>query len=188
MASQSTPDFLTRASPARYRSSVASPAGGTSRADRNQLSLGSVIAIGLLMGILGSIVILVALGTFGEQAVSDGTPPWVGVAAGLTFVMCGLAMIVGYGIAGGAAPDGDLLPGTPVFVRLVQTGLGLGIVAMLASIASWIAFGPGVRHFTGTGLFIGGVVGETVGRVGAVLAWAVMAALLVVSIKRLRRG
>ena len=168
------------------------PAGGVSRADRNQLSPGAAIVVGLLMGVMGTIVVLVAGGTFGEHALSDGTPPWVGVAAGLAFVMAGLAMIVGYGVAGGVAPDGDLLPGTPIVVRLVQTALGVGIVAMLASIASWIAFGPGVRHFTGTGLFMGRVVDEMLGRVvfgiGAVLAWAFMAALIVVSIKRLRRG
>ena len=122
-------------------------------ADRNQLSPGGAIAIGLLCGAIGTVVMLMALAA-GDGRMSDSTPPWVLVCAGLVFVLAGLAMIVGYGIAGGVAPDGDLLPGTPFSVRLVQYLLGFGIIAMLASIASWVAFGGGSRHFTGSGPFI----------------------------------
>src|SRR5438093_1318312 len=90
-----------------------------------------------------------------------------------------------------ARPAGDLLPGTPFAVRLVQYLLGLGIVALLASIASWVAFGGGSRHFTGSGPFISGAVNEALGRtafgIGAALAWAFMALMIVVSVKRLRR-
>jgi hypothetical protein len=64
--------------------------------------------------------LLLALGTFGDTHLTDGTPPWVGIVAGLAFVLGGLAMIVGYGVAGGVAPDGDLPPGTPTVVRLVR--------------------------------------------------------------------
>jgi hypothetical protein len=56
--------------------------------------------------------------------------------------------------AGGAIANGDLPPGTPRSVRIVQSALGLGIAALPASIASWIAFGAGPRHFTGQGPFI----------------------------------
>ena len=159
-------------------------------ADRNQLSPGGAIVIGLLCGAMGTLVMLLALGA-GEGRMSDGTPPWVLVCGGLAFVLAGLAIIVGYGIAGGVTPDGDLLPGTPFAVRLVQYLLGLGIVAMLASIASWVAFGGGSRHFTGSGPFISGAVNEALGRtafgIGAALAWAFMALMIVVSVKRLRR-
>jgi hypothetical protein len=141
---------LTRTAPARYRWRAA---------DRNQLSPGGAIAIGL--------------------------------CSGLVFVLAGLAVIIGYGIAGGAAPDGDLLPGTPFGVRLVQSLLGLGIIAMLASIASWVAFGGGSRHFTSSGPLISAAVNEAIGRtvfgIGAALAWAFMAVMIVVSVKRLRR-
>jgi hypothetical protein len=161
-------------------------------ADRSQLSPGGAIAIGLFLGAMGTLVMLLGLGTFGDRHLTDGTPPWVGVMAGLVFVLGGLAMIVGYGVAGGAAPDGDLPPGTPRPVRLVQAALGVGITALLASIASWIAFGSGARHFSGSGLFISGAVNEILGRmvfgIGAVLTWAFVAVMIVVSVRRLRRG
>ena len=159
--------------------------------DRNQLSPGAAIVIGVLLGAMGTVVILIALGTFGDNQLTDGTPPWVGVAAGAMFVLGGLAMIVGYGVAGGVAPDGDLPRGTPVSVRLVQSALGLGITATLASIASWVAFGSGARHFSGSVPFVSGAVNEALGRtvfgIGAVLTWIFMAVMMVVSVKRLRR-
>jgi hypothetical protein len=168
--------------PARYRWHVA---------DRNQLSPGGAIVIGVFFGAMGTFIVLLALGTFGDPHLSDGTPPWVGVAAGMAFLLGGLAIIVGYGVAGGVAPDGDLPAGTPFFVRLVQYALGLGITTILASIASWVAFGSGSRHFSGSGPFISGAVNEPLGRtvfgIGAVLIWAIMAAMLVLGIKRLRR-
>jgi hypothetical protein len=158
--------------------------------DRNQLSPGGAIVIGVFSGVVGTIVILIARGTFGPRHLSDGTPPWVGVAAGALFVLAGLAIIVGYGIAGGVGADGDLPPDTPRGVRLVQTVLGLAITALLASIASWVAFGTGSRHFRGSGPFISGPVNEILGRamfgIGAVLMWAFVAVMLMVSINRLR--
>lgn len=164
-------------------------------AARNQLSPGGAIALGLLFGAAGTFIVLLALGAFGDPGLTEGTPPWVGVAGGLVFVLAGLAIIVGYAVAGGVASDGDLPPGTPFAVRLVQLLLGLGIVGSLASIASWVAFGPGPRRFGGGasigGVAVGGGAGEALGRVvfgiGAVLCWAILAAMLVVSVKRLRR-
>ena len=160
-------------------------------AARTQLSPGGAIAIGLFMGAMGTLVVLIALGAFGEGRLSDGTPTWVGVVAGLVFVVGGLAMIVGYGIAGGVGPDGGLPPGTPLAVHIVQGALGIGIASMLGAIASWVAFGPGVRHFSGTGLFFGEAVNETIGRtvfgIGAVLIWVFVVAMIAVSVKRLRR-
>src|SRR5436309_14354364 len=99
---------------------------------------------------MGTLVMLRALGA-GEGRMSDGTPPWVLVCGGLAFVLAGLAIIDGYGIAGGVTPDGALLPGTPFAVRLVQHLLGRGIVALLPSIAPWVALGGGPGHRTGSG-------------------------------------
>jgi hypothetical protein len=52
-------------------------------------------------------------------------------------------MIVGYAVAGGVGPDGDLPAGTPRRVRVTQYLLGLGIVSALGAVATWVAFGPG---------------------------------------------
>jgi hypothetical protein len=159
-------------------------------ADRDQVSPEGAVVVGLLCGLMGLFVVLLALGTFGEPPMSDGTPQWVGVLTGLLFVLAGLAVIVGSGVAGGVGPDGDVLPGTPFAVRLVQYLLGLGILATLATIASWIAFGSGSRHFTGSGPLLSGAVSEMLGRVifglGAVFCWAFMAVMIVVSARRLR--
>jgi hypothetical protein len=115
----------------------------------------------------------------------------VGVLAGLVFVLGGLAVVVGYGVAGGAAPDGDLPAGTPFGVRLVQYLLGLGMSVALALIMTWVAVGPGPRTFRGTGT-IGGAADETLGRVvfgiGALLTWAVTALMAAVNLERLRRA
>ena len=92
--------------------------------------------IGVFFGAIGTLVTLLALGTFGDRHLTDGTPPWVGVAVGAMFVLAGLAIIVGYSVAGGATDDGDLPPGTPRAVRVIQSVLGLGITTLLASVAS----------------------------------------------------
>jgi hypothetical protein len=160
-------------------------------ANSSQLSPGAAIGIGLACGGMGSLVILIALGVVGTPTPRDA-PPWVGVTAGLVFVLAGLAVIVGYGVAGGAAPDGDLAADTPLGVRAVQYVLGLGIAVGLAVIATWAAFGPGPRAFTATSSVGTGAVGETSGRVvfgaGAVLMWLFTVILGVVSLKRLRRA
>jgi hypothetical protein len=127
----------------------------------------------------------------GSEA-SRAAPDWVVAAAGLMFALCGAAMIVGYAVAGGVGPDGDLPPGTSRRVRLIQYLLGLGIVGCMAAIATWIAVGPGPRAFTVTLPFIGrGPGDETVGRAifgaGAVLLWVFLAVFVVVSGQRLRR-
>lgn len=159
-------------------------------AERTQLSPGGAVVVGLFFGVVGTLVLLIALGTLGDKHVSDGTPPWVGVAAGVMFLLGGLSVIVGYGVAGGMGTDGDLPPGTPLAVRVVQSALGLGAAAMLASIASWVAFGSGARRFSVVGPLLSDAVNETLGRtlfgIGAIAMWAFTAAMLVVNVRRLR--
>ena len=120
----------------------------------SQLSPGAAVAIGLECGAMGLFVILLSLGVFGQAPLED-TPSWAGICVGLVFVLGGLALINGYAVAGGAAPDGDLAPGTPFGVRLVQYLLGLGITTSMALIASWVAFGPGTRTSPGPGRWAG---------------------------------
>jgi hypothetical protein len=136
-------------------------------------------------------VILIAVGVVGTPKPGDA-PPWVGVMAGLVVVLAGLAVIVGYGVASGVAPDGDLAADTPLGIRAVQYVLGLGIAVGLAVIATWVAFGPGPREFTATSSVGTRVVGEMSGRVvfgvGAVLRWLFTVMVGVVSLRRLRRA
>ena len=136
---------------------------------------------------------LLAVGIIPGADASLEAPRWVVAAAGLSFVLAGAAMIVGYAVAGGAGPDGDLPAGTPRWVRITQTLLGVGIIGALGAVGSWIAFGPGPRAFTVTLPGVGrGPGDETVGRtvfgIGAVLVWIFLAAFVVVSVRRIRRN
>ena len=156
------------------------------------LSPRAAVALGFLFIAMGVFLVLFSVGLVPGAEASLEAPRWVGACAGLMFVLCGGAMIVGYAVAGGVGPDGDLPAGTPRWVRLTQYLLGLGIISSLAAIATWIAFGPGRRAFTVTLPFAGrGPGDETAGRVvfgiGAVLMWVFLVVFLVVSVQRLRR-
>jgi hypothetical protein len=109
------------------------------------------------------------------------------------FVCAGAAVIVGFAVAGGAGPDGDLPAGTSLAVRAIQYLLGFCIVGLLESIAAWIAFGPGERHFSSTFAWAFGVksaaAGEREGRIvfgaGAVAIGIFWVVLTIVSVRRL---
>jgi hypothetical protein len=156
----------------------------------SRLSPAAAVAIGLALSTLGLFAIALSLGIPGPLSSID-TPPWVGVCIGLVFLLGGLALIVGYAVAGGVGPDGDLPAGTPPIVRAVQYVLGLGILIALGMIGSWVAFGPGPRQFTGRGALGHGTVNETLGRVafgfGAVLRWIIVGVMCVIGVRRLRR-
>jgi hypothetical protein len=152
------------------------------------LSPRAAVALGLIFIAVGLCIVLLAVGVVPGAEASLQAPRWVLACGGLMFALGGGAVIVGYAVAGGAGPDGDLPAGTPRWVRLTQYLLGLGIISSLAAIATWIAFGPGPRAFSVTLPFVGqGPGNETVGRAvfgfGAVLMWV----FLVVSVQRLRR-
>jgi hypothetical protein len=161
----------------------------------SQLPPRSAVLFGLLFMAAGVPPILAALGML-PVPLTRGTPAWVGVCAGLLFILGGAAIINGYAIAGGAGPDGDLPPGTSFGVRLVQYVLGLGICGLFTVIAGWIAFGKGERHFSTTlnlpFLTRHGIGNEWTGRVvfglGAILVAAFTVVLSVVSVRRLRKA
>lgn len=112
-----------------------------------------------------------------------GAPRGLVVLVGVAFILGGAATIVGYGLAGGATADGQLPPGPPLAVRLIQLTLGLGITGIMAALAGWLAFGPGERRFGVTVslpfIAIGDAGSEIVGRI-AFGVWAGAAALLFV--------
>ncbi|HEV3214684.1 MAG TPA: hypothetical protein VGZ27_03130 [Vicinamibacterales bacterium] len=100
--------------------------------------------IGLIFILLGALPILGALDIV--HLPLSGVPVWVGVAAGLTFVLGGAAVIVGYAIAGVEIDDPDAEVGpyeihVPFAVRLTQYILVVAIYGLFAAIAGWFAFG-----------------------------------------------
>lgn len=117
---------------------------------------------------------------------TDGTPGWVAICAGLGFLFAG-AVLLSDAAAGGLGPDGQLLDAAPPWVKRFQAVMGLAIAVTLASIASWVAFGSGERHFSLSVslpfMAARGAGSETMGRwvfgFGAVLIWIVIAGVLV---------
>jgi len=154
------------------------------------------IAFGLLCAAVGVVIILAGVGVLPLAPAPDVQgSPWVVVCAGLMFVFAGAALIVGFAVAGGTGPDGDLPTGTPFGVRLIQYLLGLGTVGSLTAIFTWVAFGPGERHFSSTVVLPfmarGVASGETSGRVvfgiAAVLIWLFLVSFGFIGARRLFR-
>lgn len=109
----------------------------------------AAIAVGLIFILLGALPILGALNLI-YLPLSAVVPVWVGVAAGLTFVLGGLGVIVGYAIAGVEIDDPNAEVGryeihVPFGVRLTQYILGVSSYGLFAAIAGWVAFGKGAR-------------------------------------------
>ncbi len=151
-----------------------------------QVSPRQAVIFGLLFIGAGLAIVLAALGISPVRPAPDvKDSAWVIVCAGLVFVFGGAAVIVGFAVAGGTGPDGDLPPGTPFAIRLVQYLLGVGIVGMLTAICTWISIGRGHRQFS-TSISLPFVAwhpasDETVGRfmfgIAATLLWVMLIGL-----------
>src|ERR1700730_4924763 len=77
--------------------------------------------------------VVFTLGAFGIVPLrpAPGVPLWLAGCVGLCFVLMGAALIVGFAIAPGRAPNGDMLPGTPFAIRVIQYFLGLFLVGAM---------------------------------------------------------
>jgi hypothetical protein len=79
-----------------------------------------------------------------------------------------------------------LLPASmPPFLKLIQHAMAFAIVALLGIVASWVALGPGARHFTPSGSIIGEASGRLVSGIGAALVWVVLLAMAASAVRRL---
>lgn len=127
-----------------------------------------------------------------DLKMTPGTPQWVGVAAGGLFLLAGVMLIVD-GASGAIGADGQLAADAPAWVHVFQSLMGLGIVAAMGAITSWIAFGPGERHFSSTVslpfFWYHPKSSDTTGRwafgIAAVLIWCIIAGVIVSSVRRL---
>jgi hypothetical protein len=88
---------------------------------RPQLPPGARIAVGL-------VVLAAGIGVFALGLIQNP----VGVPAGLTFVFAGALVLV------------------PESLARLRLPLGALMITCLAAMFGWVAFGPGVRHFTGS--------------------------------------
>jgi hypothetical protein len=148
----------------------------------------SNIFFGLLAAALGAFIMLSALGILVPSRATEGER-WIGGIAGLVFVLGGIAVVLQTWAANGPSPEGDLPSGTPLWLRAVYYIIVLTVVASLATIATWVAFGPGERQFTGN-LVMPQWLNETAGRAlfgfGAILCWLILFAMAAASFNRLR--
>ena len=157
------------------------------------------IAMGLLAMAVGTIPLLAVLGILPTRPPAPGDDPaWIGGAIGLAFFLAGVVAIV-RGFAGADDSSGELPQTSPRPLRAVYDLIAMPIPVLLAMLLSWVAFGPGERHFSvaggsgGMGIATTGG-GDIVGRVafgfGAVFAW-LFVGYAVLSLARrwfLRRG
>jgi hypothetical protein len=152
--------------------------------------------MGLLFMACGVPPILIGLGILTPSPADGTTPAWIATCAGLVFVLGGLAIILDYAIAGGVGPDGELVPGTPLSVRIANLLFGLAIVGCLTALFGWVAFGPGPRHFSSSlslpFISAGWASGDTTGCIafgaGTVLLALMFLACSVVGVRRLVRA
>jgi hypothetical protein len=85
--------------------------------------------LALLVIAAGSAIIAGAVGWL-PLKLSPGVPRWVGAAAGLVFVLAGVAIAM------------------PPRASRLKDLVGATLVTLFASIGAWVAFGPGERAFT----------------------------------------
>jgi hypothetical protein len=143
---------------------------------------------GLLAIAMGAFLVLVGLGVVPVNPGSVHGPFWIVSAAGIAFMLAGISVAVG--AIHGVSETGDLPKDTGWWMRLFYYAIGVIIAASLASIGSWVAFGPGPRTFSGTGLFLlspeaSAMVGRIVFGFGAVLAWLCTIAIAVSGARKL---
>ena len=135
---------------------------------------------------LGTMPLLALMGILPTRSPRpDDAPAWIGLAIGLAFFLAGLMVIV-RSFAG--MPDSSTEPAqtAPRALRILYDVIVTPIPILLALLLSWVAFGPGERHFSmsigggGGGVAMGG--GQIFGRVmfgaGAVLGWIMVAFML----------
>ena len=160
----------------------------------NAASKATTITVGILTVFVGLIPLLAMTGVLpqAQHTPADPAPSWMGWLIGLMFVSAGV-IVTARGIWGGATASDDQLPSTvPWPLRALNDVLGTGIALGLAALFTWVAFGPGPRHFS---VGIEGVFfpssGETPGRIafgfGAVLGWLITALMVRTVLRRWRR-
>src|SRR4051794_20832928 len=119
-------------------------------------------------------------------AAHESDPLWLALCVGLAFLLAGVAIAIqAFGHANAA---GELPAAAPRWMRAGQDLSAFTIVACLAAIFSWVAFGPGEREFSGGLPFLGPAVNSMIGRgafgVGAVLTWLCLAAIAVTGLRK----
>ncbi len=105
-------------------------------ADKDKLSPAGRWIFGLLFVAAGLFPALATFDIGPLRAADINGPPWLGLAAGGVFIAAGMAVLAG-----------DALP-------MLKTVFALLVLAGLAAMGNWIAFGAGERVCAGTTTFL----------------------------------
>lgn len=137
--------------------------------DRQLLAIGAVCAAG------GVYFILVGFGVAPPPSKING-PLWLSTCVGLVF-LAGSAMVLVRGWLG-VTDSQDLPADAPRALIAAQWIAVVACCAGLAVAGTWVAFGPGERHFV-LPILAWGSWAEAIGRVafglGALIAWLIAA-------------
>ena len=151
-----------------------------------QSSAKSTAFFGLVAVAIGLFCVLLSAGLVPISEQPDNQEPrWLGIAFGTTFLFGGGAVVMQAIFADGKVTAQGLAAAAPVWVRALYHALCVGIVLSMGAIATWVAFGPGPRSFSGNGAFLGETGGRVAFAIGAALIWIVLAAILFAGIRQL---
>jgi multisubunit Na+/H+ antiporter MnhB subunit len=96
--------------------------------------------LGALFGVVGLVILLLALRIIPAPESKFQAPHWVVGAAGLAFFLVGILLLT---TPPAQTPEEAARTTWRTFL------LGGGMVGSMATIFNWVAFGPGPRHFGG---------------------------------------
>lgn len=146
------------------------------------------VICGLFAAGTGLLMLLFGLGILPFTPHPGDAPVWVMAVAGLMFLLVGVSITIG--ALQGVSQSGEVPENTDWRLRLFYYLAGLGAVVALATIGSWVAFGPGERSFSGPGMFLlsreaNNVIGRIVFGLGTVLTWLCVVAFAISGARKL---
>jgi len=156
----------------------------------------AIIAIGMLFVAVGIFALLGVSGVLPQGSTApDRAPSWMGWLICLMFSCAGI-IIITRGLTGATDSSGELPASAPPFLRSLNDFLAIVVVCSLATTLTWVAFGPGARHFSttvgGAGLFFrtsGGsdIPGRIAFGLASVIGWTIAAFMVLGWARRRRR-
>lgn len=150
----------------------------TRMSDQTKGNVAGLLFVALIAAI-GVYIVYAGLGKLGRSA--NDAPGWVLVVAGGAFLFAAASMAmnaIGWFFFGAATGrDGALTDAAPASLRFAQMLLSLGIVALLATVATWVALNPGE----------GSAARSIVFAIGAVMVWGIFAGFAIWKLRKLRK-
>jgi hypothetical protein len=134
---------------------------------------------------IGGWMLLASLGVFGQpMRHTDDAPDWMGALIGFLFFGGASAAMINVVYGAADQMSGQLPTGAPALARILSGALGVAVTLGLAIVFVWIGFGPGERHFAGSGAFLGPLVGRAMFGLFGLLTFVIVCWMVVRRLKR----